>query len=255
MTPPGMAATRTGIFLVAASVLGVALVHGVLGLPTDATADGPYARTLAELAIGQRSLNTVSGVLFDLRSLDTLGEALALFAAAAGLQVVLSEHEGEGRVPTPRYARPGRTAPPTSDAVRTIALAFVPFVTALALVVTLRGHLGVGGGLQGGALGLAALALVFLGGRYQAQRRLTPMAALDAEETVGIGGYVALGLAGLAVGGSLLANVLPLGTPGQLLSAGTIGVLSLLIALEARAALLLIVIEAQEEPFERELPS
>jgi multicomponent Na+:H+ antiporter subunit B len=243
---------RTGVFLAGAVVLGVSLAYGVVGLPAGGTADGVYARTLGELAIDRRALNTVSGVLFDLRSLDTLGEALALFAAAAGLQVVLSEQQGEGRTDVPRAGRPDRSTPPTSDAVRTIALAFVPPVTALALVVTFRGHLGVGGGLQGGSLGLAALALVFLGGRYQAQRRLAPDAVLDVEETVGIGGYVALGLVGLAVGGSLLANVLPLGTPGRLLSAGTIAILSLLIAIEARAALLLIVTEAQEEPLERE---
>jgi multicomponent Na+:H+ antiporter subunit B len=249
---PPATALRTGVFLTAAMVLGIALAVGVLDLPSGATSDGRYARTLGELAIDRRALNTVSGVLFDLRSLDTLGEALALFAAAAGLQVVLSEHGGEGRAETPRAARAGRSAPPTSDAVRTVALAFVPFVTALALVVTLRGHLGAGGGLQGGSLGLAALALVFLGGRYQAQRRLAPDPVLDVEETVGIGGYVALGLVGLGVGGSLLANVLPLGTPDELLSAGTVAVLSLLIAIEARAALLLIVTEAQEEPLERE---
>jgi multicomponent Na+:H+ antiporter subunit B len=245
---------RTAVFLGSAIVLGASLAHGVLGLPAGGTADGSYAQALNRLAVERRALNTVSGVLFDLRALDTLGEALALFAAAAGLQVVLDEHEGEGRAPTPRAGKSDRDAPPTSDAVRTVAIALVPPVAALALIVTLRGHLGVGGGLQGGALGLAALTLVFLAGRYEAQRRLAPDAVLDVEETVGIGGYVALGLLGLGVGGGLLANVFPLGDPGRFFSAGTIAVLSLLIAIEARAALALIISEAQEEPLEREVP-
>jgi multicomponent Na+:H+ antiporter subunit B len=243
---------RNVIFLVASAVLGAGLIIGVLDLPAGGTADQAYARALVGASIGQHALNTVSGVLFDLRAMDTLGEALALFAAAAALQLALGDRSGERRREQPRRQAPGRAAPSTSDAVHTIALVFVPPVAALAAVVTLRGHLSVGGGLQGGALGLAALALVFLAGRYRGQRRLAPDRHLDVEEAVGAGGYVLVGLLGLVVGGHLLENVLPLGTPGQLLSAGAVMALGLLVAIEARAALLLIVAEIQEEPLERE---
>jgi multicomponent Na+:H+ antiporter subunit B len=243
---------RLGIFAVAALVLGAALGVGVVDLPAGSSADGPYAQALTERSLGQHALNVVAGVLFDLRSLDTLGESLALFAAAAGLQLALRELPGEHEQGAPRRAAEDREVPSTSDAVRTVSFALVPPLTALAAVVTLRGHLDVGGGLQGGGLAVAALAMVFLGGHYRSQQRLAPDRHLDAEEAVGVGGYALLGLVGLLVGGALLENVLPSGVPGQLLSGGTIGLLGLLVAIEARAALAVILNEVQEEPFERE---
>jgi multicomponent Na+:H+ antiporter subunit B len=243
---------RLGIFTVAAVVLGAAMVVGVVDLPPGGSADGPYARAVIERALDRHALNTVTGVLFDLRALDTLGEALALFAAAAGLQLALRELPGEHQEGSTRRAASDRDVPSTSDAVRTVSFAVVPALVALAAVVTLRGHLDVGGGLQGGGLALAALAMVFLGGHYRSQQRLAPHRLLDTEEAVGVGGYALVGLGGLLLGDALLENVLPLGSPGQLLSAGTIGLLSLLVAVEARAAMAVILSEVQEEPFEQE---
>ncbi len=245
---------RLGLFLTAGLVLGAGLVVGIADLPAGSSAEGPYARALTELAVESRALNAVAGVLFDLRSLDTLGEALALFAAAAGLQLTLRGLPGEdddGEVDARRGAS-DRRIPETSDAVRTLSFALVPALAGLAAIVTLRGHLVPGGGLQGGALALAALAMIFLGGHYRSQQRLAPDTLLEVEEAVGAGGYALVGLVALFVGGALLENVLPLGTPGQLLSAGTVGVLGILVALEARAALGVILTEVQEEPFERE---
>ncbi len=246
---------RLGLFLTAGLVLGAGLVVGIADLPAGSSAEGPYARALTELAVERRALNAVAGVLFDLRSLDTLGEALALFAAAAGLQLTLrglpGEDDDDGEVDARRGAS-DRRIPETSDAVRTLSFALVPALAGLAAIVTLRGHLVPGGGLQGGALALAALAMIFLGGHYRSQQRLAPDTLLEVEEAVGAGGYALVGLVALFVGGALLENVLPLGTPGQLLSAGTVGVLGILVALEARAALGVILTEVQEEPFERE---
>jgi multicomponent Na+:H+ antiporter subunit B len=242
---------RRNVFLGAAAVLGVVLVWGVLGLPSGGPADGPYAGTLVELAIEQRSPNVVSGVLFDLRSSDTLGEALALFAASAGLQMVLRGLPGEQTRSRPRRSAPGRPAPATSDAVRATAMAFVFPTAAYAIYVAFRGHLGIGGGLQAGALAVTALAMVFLAGRYRDQRRFAPDRPLDLGETLSIGGYLVVGLAGLVVGASFLENVFPLGALGDLVSSGTILALSFLVGIEAGAAVLLIVAELQEEPLER----
>ncbi|GGI04601.1 hypothetical protein GCM10011354_09910 [Egicoccus halophilus] len=235
-------------------MLALAFVVGLVDLAPATSADSDLAAALVELAVEQRSPNTVSGVLFDLRATDTLGEALALFAASAGLQLVLRELPGEQRRSEPRSGAPGREAPPTSDAVRAAALALVVPTAVFAVYVTFRGHLGLGGGLQAGALAVTALALVFLAGRYRAQRHFAPDRQLDILEAVSLGGYVVVGLAGLVVAGAFLANVLPLGVLGELVSSGTILALSLLVAIEAGAAVLLIVAEVQEEPLEREEP-
>jgi multicomponent Na+:H+ antiporter subunit B len=243
---------RSGTLLVALAVIGGILAWAVLGLPPGGSGEGAYAQLLVERSVEQRSPNAVSGVLFDLRALDTLGEALALFAAAAGLQIVLRERPGEGTRDTPREGRPDRRHVQTSALVRACGLAAVPALVGLAVFVTVRGHLTVGGGLQGGALAVAAVAVVLLGGGYGASHELASDDRLDVEEGIGAGGYVAIGLAALALGGAFLANWLPLGELGALLSGGTIVVLSVLVAVEARAALVLIARQLTEEPLERE---
>lgn len=241
--------------VVGASCAAVAFVVGsaVGDLASLSGSGTAYAERARDAVAEVGAVNTVTGVLFDLRALDTLGETLALFAAAAGVRLSLRELPGERRRPQPRRDAPGRAAPATSDALRAVPLALVPLVVGFAALLTLRAHLGVGGGLQGGALAVAALVLVFLAGRYRTQRRLAPDPYLEIEEAVGVGGYVVVGLVGLVLGGAWLADVLPAGTPGTLRSGGTLVLLSALVAIESRAALLTVTAETQQEPLETEV--
>jgi multicomponent Na+:H+ antiporter subunit B len=244
---------RGVVFALGALLLGTVLVTALMDLPGSGADRGGYGDLLATIGYEERAaVNSVSAVLFDLRPSDTLGEALALFVASAGLQLVLRGLAGEDRRRLPRVAVAGRRAPVTSDAVRTLALGLVTPLAAFAIFVSLRGHLSVGGGLQGGALASSALATIFLAGRYRAQRRIAPEEHLDHAEAVSIGGYTVVGLAGLVVGGAFLENILPVGVTGALLSSGTIQLLSLLVAIEAAAAVVLVLTEIQEEPLERE---
>jgi multicomponent Na+:H+ antiporter subunit B len=233
--------------------LGLVVLVAVVGLPDAMGTPGAYGELLARIGLEERgALNAVSAVLFDLRPSDTLGEALALFVASAGLQLVLRGLAGEERRSLPRTSVSGRSAPPTSDAVRSLALGLVVPLLALGVFVSLRGHLSVGGGLQGGALASSALATLFLAGRYRTQRRLAPEDHLDVAEAVSVGGYAVVGLAALVLGAAFLENVLPLGATGALVSTGTIQLLSVLVAIEAGAAVVLVLGEIQDEPFERE---
>jgi multicomponent Na+:H+ antiporter subunit B len=70
---------------------------------------------------------------------------------------------------------------------------------------------------------------------------------LDAAEGAGAFAFPMLGVAGLLAGPAFLANVLPLGTAGELLSAGTIPLFNLAVGLEVSAAFLLIVSEFLEQ--------
>jgi multicomponent Na+:H+ antiporter subunit B len=67
-----------------------------------------------------------------------------------------------------------------------------------------------------------ALLLVYLSDTYVTLRRVGPMALIEFAEALGAGSLGLIGLAGLVWGSSYLENVLPLGTTGELLSAGTI---------------------------------
>jgi multicomponent Na+:H+ antiporter subunit B len=99
------------------------------------------------------------------------------------------------------------------------------------LYVVVHGHQTPGGGFQGGVILATALLLVYLSDTYVTLRRVGPMALIELAEALGAGSLGVLGLAGLVWGNSYLENVLPLGTTGELLSAGTIPVGSVAVGL------------------------
>jgi multicomponent Na+:H+ antiporter subunit B len=225
---------RVGVAAVSLLVFGVWLAEGLLGLPGVSDPPVAYARRLAELALTERAAaNAVSAVLFDLRAFDTLGEALALFAGTAAVQVVLREVDTEAREAARAGALPGRRPAATSDAVRGVCLVLVAPALLYGVLVATRGHVSVGGGFQGGAIVGASLTLLYLAGRGATARELVSEQGLDVAESVGVGALLVLGTVALVAGAGFLGNVLPTGTAGRLASAGTIGVVSVLIGLEA----------------------
>ncbi|HVL99149.1 MAG TPA: MnhB domain-containing protein [Egibacteraceae bacterium] len=242
---------RGFIGLAAVVLLGAWLVEGLLGLPGFGEDAPAYGLALADLALAERNAtNAVSAVLFDLRALDTLGEALALFAGAAAVQTVLRELAGEEESEPPASTAVDRRPAPTGDAVRAVALWLVAPTVLYGAYIAARGHVSVGGGFQGGAIVAAAVALVFLAGRQATMHHLAPESALDITESIGAGGFLVVGLVALATGAGFLGNVLPLGEAGRLLSAGTIGVLSVLIGLEAASALATLIQKFVEQTVE-----
>jgi multicomponent Na+:H+ antiporter subunit B len=115
------------------------------------------------------------------------------------------------------------------------------------IYVVTHGHLTPGGGFQGGVVLATGALLVYLSGEYVTLRRVRPENAIDRAEATGAGGYVLVGLYGLVTGGTFLANTLPLGTAGTLLSAGTIPVINLAVGLEVAAGFTLLLSEFLEQ--------
>lgn len=243
--------TRRVLFALGITGFAIVLARGMLAMPAAGDAADSYRSAVVTAAVEQvGAANAVSAVLFDLRASDTMGEALALFAAAAGLQLLLRQLRGDEHEIGARDAGSDRPEPATTDAVRVVALAFVGPVVFLSLYVALRGHVTVGAGFQGGALAATAVAFIYLAGRYRAMHKVVPERLLDAGEAVGAGGYALVGLAGLALTGALFANLAGASSFGTLWSGGTMVLLSVLVAFEAAAATMLIVTEYQHQTFE-----
>jgi multicomponent Na+:H+ antiporter subunit B len=210
---------RTALFVVGASGLGGLLLWGLAGLPDFGHYAGPYGDILVRDARPQRNVaNVVAGVNFDWRGFDTMGEELILFAAAAGVAMLLRE--------TREYHVRDVVDPVRSDALRAVGLVTVVVTLVLALNVIAHGQLTPGGGFQGGVIAAAAFALVFLTAEYRAYRVLGRTAVWDPVEGFGAGSFVGLGLLSLALGLAFLENFLPLGTWRSLLSAGSIPLVS-----------------------------
>ena len=240
-------ALRRRVFLVAAAAAGALLLWGLTGLPDYGVYNGPYGDVLNRVAVAERkATNVVASVTFDYRGVDTMGEEYILFAAVLGVAILLRAQRDETEQPPDEDAA-DRHAPATSNAVRVIGLGLVGPVVLYGIYLVVHGHLTPGGGFQGGVVLATAALLVYLSGEYVTLRRVSPELVTDASEAVGAAGYVAVGLLGVAAGTAFLANVLPLGQPGQLLSAGTIPPINLAVGLEVAGGFVLLLSEFLEQ--------
>lgn len=233
------------VFLVGAAGLAPLLIWGLMGLAPFGVYRGPYGDILNRVVVPERHVSeVVTAVVFDYRGFDTLGEEYILFASVVGVALLLrasreeEEHEGEAGA---------HGEPATTDAIRVAGLGMVGPTVLVGLAIAAHGHVTPGGGFQGGVILATGSFLVFLSGKYLAFRRVNPILLIDLAEGAGAGGFAAVGLLGLATGAAYLANVLPLGTAGDLFSGGTIPVANMAVALAVAAGFVLILSEFLEQ--------
>ena len=237
---------RLTMFSVSAAGLAALFAWGLGGLRDFGRYDGVYGLTLERVALPERhATNIVAPVVLDYRGLDTLGESFILFASVTGVALLLRSQRDETQEPDEAAER--MRTPATSDLVRTAGLGLIGFLVLLGLYVAAHGALTPGGGFQGGVVLAVGSLQVYLAGEFLAFRRLNPIPLIDAAHGAGAAWYIGVGLLGLAVSGTFLTNVLPLGTPGDLLSAGSIPLLNLGIALEVAGGLVLLLSEFFEQ--------
>jgi multicomponent Na+:H+ antiporter subunit B len=231
---------RRLLFFASAPVLGIVVAAGLFGLPRFGHSDAQYGQVLNAVSVPERHItDVVTAVNFDYRSVDTMGEEFIFFAAVAGVVLLLGAQadESPGHV---EDAATGRWVPPTSDAVRVLGLALVGPTVLFALYVIAHGHLTPGGGFQGGVVLATAVLLVYLAGEHQHLHNLYPDRAIEGLEAGGAAGYVVLGVAGLALSGSFLANWAPLGQVGHLNSAGIVPLINVAVGAEVAAGFVLL---------------
>ncbi len=220
---------RVAVFGAAAVVLGGFLLWALTGLPSFGDFHGEYGRLLNRVGVAQRrASNVVGAIVFDYRGFDTLGEEFILFSSVMGVAFIL---RGSLRIKDQSPLDPGG-----NDSLRVVGTLGAPVVLLLGLWLAAYGYVTPGGGFQGGVAVASAGALLWVSTTYRDYHRLTPPRLFDAIEGFGASAYVLIGLVGLGLSGAYLANFLPLGTPGTLASAGSIGLLNWAAALEVGAA-------------------
>jgi multicomponent Na+:H+ antiporter subunit B len=223
--------------------LAVLLAWAVVGLPDFGHPRGPYADLAPRIMLDERHVtNTVTGVTFDLRGFDTLGEELIMFVAALGAAVLLRAQRTERTSERAAQAEEER-GPSTAGPVRALGAALVGPVVLLGVYIVVHGALTPGGGFQGGVILAGALLLVYAAGQVVAVERVRPVSLVEVADAVGAAAYALAAVAGLVFGVAALDNVLPLGTSGSLLSGGIVPVLSIAVGVEVTAALTLILTE------------
>ena len=234
---------RLVVGLAALAGLAALLVWGVSGLPDYGHPRGPYADLAPKIMLDERHVtNAVTGVTFDLRGFDTLGEELILFVAALGATVLLRAQRSEETVERAAEAEE-RRGPQTSGALRALGAVLVGPMLLLGMYVVVHGALTPGGGFQGGMILAGALLLVYAAGQVAAIERVRPVALVEVADAAGAAAYVLVAIGGLVFAAAAMDNFLPTGTAGSLLSAGTVPVLSVAVGVEVTAAITLILTE------------
>jgi len=234
---------RKALFLVGGLGLLCFYVWGLHGLPGFGHYPGPYGDLINSLTVYERhATDAITAVNFDYRGFDTLGEEFIFFASVMGANLLLRKQKDDREEDPPLDRAQDRVVPPTSDAVRVAGLALVLPIVVFGLYTITHGQLTPGGGFQGGVI-LASMPLIlYLCGDYKAFDHVTSHVLSEITEAVGAGGYAIVGLVSVAFGLKYLTNFIPLGQTGDVLSSGTIFVISVLTGLEVAGGLVVLMI-------------
>lgn len=124
-----------------------------------------------------------------------------------------------------------------SKILRTIAQKLFPFVLMFGFYLTLHGHISPGGGFQGGVIIGTAIILLSLSYGINNTENMFREKHLSILEKLAILTFIFLGLIGIFFGYPFLKDIMPLGNPGCLASAGMMVPLNLVISIKVAAGI------------------
>ncbi|MFC4242933.1 MnhB domain-containing protein [Gryllotalpicola reticulitermitis] len=215
---------RAVVLVIGVCALGSLFLLEWLRLPRFGDSWHPYRDLAVAAGFAHSTANIVSSINFDQRGFDTFGEESILVAAVAGVAVLLRAVREEERVKPDSRGR-------VLDSTRLLVYLFLPVTLIIGVDVVAHGAITPGGGFQGGIMIATSVHLLYVGGRYTALERLRPLGLFPPMESAGLLAYAAVGIAGLAIGSSFLENVVPQGTVADLVSSGTVPLLSAAVGL------------------------
>ena len=179
--------------------------------------------------------NVITGILLTYRAFDTLGEVAVLFMVAASIGLLLGARDAE-RDEAPENDKAEATT--STEIVRNGSDILVPLIAIFAAYIVMHGHLGPGGGFQGGAV-MASCVLLLVLAKPEFRVKLARLSAIESLAGLLI---VLVGIAGIVLAGGFLDNrILPLGEFGAFFSAGAIPILSVLLGAKVGCELSVII--------------
>lgn len=226
--------------LLAGGAFATLFVLAALHMPAFGGRHHLYRDHAVAASVEHRTANVVSSINFDQRGLDTLGEESVLLASVSGVVVLLRKADDETE-------SEGLARGEVLSSTRLAGYAMLPVTALLGFDVITHGSLTPGGGFQGGVVLGTGLHVVYLAGRYQALQRARPLPVFEWGEALGAGAFACLGLATVLAGSSFLANVVPKGTFGELLSSGTVPLLNGAVGIEVASATVVLLAKFLEQ--------
>ena len=228
----------TVLAIVACIVFAAFMLLTVANLPGYGSADAPTVNEVAERYVEKGTeetgaVNIVTGMILDYRAFDTLGESTVLFTAAMVVLFLLRLDPESGKYS--QLARTMREAPhadnfyePRHDAIlQMTAKILTPIVILLGIYVVLNGHLSPGGGFSGGAIMGAGLMIYVTAFGFKDIRRFFTYKTYQRVVLCSLLTYAASKCYSFYTGANDIHSIIPLGTPGAILSSGLILVLNI----------------------------
>ncbi|HET9183912.1 MAG TPA: MnhB domain-containing protein [Candidatus Angelobacter sp.] len=241
---------RIALFIVSGLGFLCFYIWGLHGLPGFGHYPGPYGDIINSLTVYQRhATDAITAVNFDYRGFDTLGEEFILFTSVMGANLLLRKQKDDREQKRVVDRADDRVVPPTSDAVRVIGLALVLPIVVFGIYTIMHGQLTPGGGFQGGVILASMPLIIYLCGDYHAFEKVTSHVLSEIAEAIGAGGYAVVGLVSVALGYQYLTNFIPLGETGDVLSSGTILLISFLTGIEVAAGIVVLMISFFRQAF------
>ena len=199
--------------------LVLVLLTGVSYLPTFGHAENPVNNEVPQRYIESGlqetgAVNIVTGMILDYRAFDTLGESHVLFIATCTVLILLRIYE------------------PKNDVIlQTVARILVPPIIIFGIYVILCGHLGPGGGFSGGAVIGAGLILYLNAFGFAKTERFFTAKTYKWMSFGALACYALAKSYSFYTGANEIHSVIPLGTPGAILSSGLILILNICVGI------------------------
>ncbi len=212
------------IFLVAM------LLVAVSDLPVFGHAENPVNNEVAERYIEKGleetgAVNIVTGMILDYRAFDTLGESHVLFIATCTVLILLRR---DGEKEQELDEDNDRIHEPKDDVIlQTAARILVPPIFLFGIYIILAGHLGPGGGFSGGAVIGAGLILYLNAFGFARTEKFFTARTYRRMSFCALACYSLAKSYSFYTGANHIESVIPLGTPGAILSSGLILVLNI----------------------------
>ena len=212
------------IFLVAM------LLSAVSWLPTFGQADNPVnnevsARYIENGLQETGAVNIVTGMILDYRAFDTLGESHVLFIATCAVLILLRLDRKEDME---QFQSNDRIYEPKNDVIlQTAAKILVPPIMLFGIYIILAGHLGPGGGFSGGAIIGAGLILYLNAFGFAKTEKFFTAKTYKRMSFCALACYSLAKSYSFFTGANHIESIIPLGTPGAILSSGLILILNI----------------------------
>lgn len=174
------------------------------------------------------AVNIVAGMILDYRAFDTFGESAVLFVASISVMMLMQNNKTDKIIDDKKnkYKHVDRDL-----IVKTVAKYIIPFLLVFGIYIVLNGHISPGGGFAGGAIMGASLILYSSAFGYKTIQKVITEKLVKRVTFCSLTFYAIAKGYSFFTGAHHIPTGIPLGTAGNILSAGLILPLNICVGL------------------------